>query len=639
MWKCLCGMKNIQAYGPGVGLEFAGDEDDDQDVEESLRASRPHLAPDFLCFSAALDQPLRGVPIKEGQLWYITSEQHMEQVQFALFINGFGFVSGEREINVAFSPFCVVRNCKVSDPNTSGGNQLLSQLRVFKISLFSHGVNYYFATGDEDSRNDWVSHISHVLRTITQSLFPRFRLRCEPIEKKASTTTRLLAGYLVRDDGVSCQTPGPVGSRNTVSVIYCELHSHKDSHAVVRLYENEYCEVQLAELSLNENSLACEMPGLNCSCFCIEAQHFSSRTMSERKLWLRAISNVKVKLQNKAPPPDATQLQHFRYAIKEHINSIQASLEAPIAADPLLARLPRRWSPFQAGAPIHLPPSRGPLSPSSPQMRPQGGEQRDRPPNPMGDHSGASTPWTPGGDESVRGGGPPDPAKDLSTLTASEDTGDDRNKRHAVGVGQGALPVGVPPPSTTSLPSAASSPSSPPHSGSSRSQHCNGSATDQPVTEGSFSSRSSRRAPLMIGVRGGAFSPSTVADGGSNGEAAAAAAAAERASLTPVTERAVDTYLDIALERRGGVGLGSRKQFLPESVALSPRPLQGTPVSFPPSSRAKPAILSPRPPSAASSSGRSPSTRPAAQCADSPVKDNDQGGWAEEDRGNIEVSP
>merc|ERR1711879_236667 len=60
---------------------------------------------------------------------------------------------------------------------------------------------------------------------------------------------------------------------------------------------------------------------------------FSARTIAERKLWLRALSNIKVKLQHGAPEADEEALRHYRVAILEHArttgcNDSQAVMDA-----------------------------------------------------------------------------------------------------------------------------------------------------------------------------------------------------------------------------------------------------------------------------------------------------------------------
>ncbi|CAK0904001.1 unnamed protein product, partial [Prorocentrum cordatum] len=263
-----------------------------------------------LRYSISADQTLRGTPIREGELWYLSAEERVEQVTFSLHVNGFAFVHGSHETHVSLSPFCLVRNCKFQS-NYSNSN--LMDMKIFKVSLFAQGVCHYLGvraeaeSEAEEERSQWVLDISRVMRLVTQSVFPPFRISCEPLSAVVSTKRRLMAGYLIhRDD------------ERVASVLYVELHPQDEDQAKLVLYENELCQVPVTDIYLTEQSLCCEKVGINCSCFCVEDDHqFSTRTLAERKLWLRAISNVKVKLQNKAPSPNEEERQHYREAIKD----------------------------------------------------------------------------------------------------------------------------------------------------------------------------------------------------------------------------------------------------------------------------------------------------------------------------------
>jgi len=132
-----------------------------------------------------------------------------------------------------------------------------------------------------------------------------------------------MAGYVVHHDDVS-----------TASVVYCELHAHEGDMARVALYENDFCQVPVGEICIHENAMCSEKIGINCSCYSVEDHQFSTRTLAERKLWLRAISNVRVKLQNRAPNPSQEELDGFRMAIKDHILTIKPALDGPGFEDP-----------------------------------------------------------------------------------------------------------------------------------------------------------------------------------------------------------------------------------------------------------------------------------------------------------------
>lgn len=148
-----------------------------------------------------------------------------------------------------------------------------------------------------------------------------------------------MAGYVLYHDAATVAT-----------VLYCELHPHCDvkDHAKLAFYENELCQRLVMEIRVTVGTICCEKVGVNCSCFCIDGHQFSTRTCAERKLWLRAISNIKVKLQNRAPTPTGEDIRHYRSAIEEHIDSIRTSLEGLGPIDALLQRLPRR-PPEQRG--------------------------------------------------------------------------------------------------------------------------------------------------------------------------------------------------------------------------------------------------------------------------------------------------
>merc|ERR1712136_358919 len=66
-----------------------------------------------------------------------------------------------------------------------------------------------------------------------------------------------------------------------------------------------------------------EVVGVDCSCFSINGKHFSARTCAEKMLWLRAISNIKVKLEHQRENPTPTEIMHYREAILESARSLE----------------------------------------------------------------------------------------------------------------------------------------------------------------------------------------------------------------------------------------------------------------------------------------------------------------------------
>jgi len=290
-----------------------------------------------LSYSSSQDQPMRGVPIREGGLWLLSVENEIEMASASLYINGLSFVHRGMEHSFALSPFALVRTCKFQAMTSEGVD--LSVFRCFKLSLYLQGLCFYFGVREsdeasEDVRSRWVMDISRAIQVVSQSLLPATHIQCEPLDAVSSTRTRLMAGYLLHNDNAW-----------TVSAVYCELHPQGGDHASLIMYENETCRDVLMIIHLSEQTQFSEKAGVSCSCFSVADHDFSARSTAERKLWLRAIANVRVKLMNRAPSPSAEELQTYRLAIQECIRSGKAALQhiqAP--TDPLLLRLPLRLS-------------------------------------------------------------------------------------------------------------------------------------------------------------------------------------------------------------------------------------------------------------------------------------------------------
>eukprot|EP00397_Hematodinium_sp_SG-2012_P062428 GEMP01084322.1.p1 GENE.GEMP01084322.1~~GEMP01084322.1.p1 ORF type:complete len:151 (+),score=21.63 GEMP01084322.1:154-606(+) len=80
-------------------------------------------------YSISSNQPLRGVPIREGHLWYVAAEDKVDMVFFSLYINGFAFLKSTdgQEMAVSLNPFALVRNCKFQSQVG-----LLREFKIFK---------------------------------------------------------------------------------------------------------------------------------------------------------------------------------------------------------------------------------------------------------------------------------------------------------------------------------------------------------------------------------------------------------------------------------------------------------------------------------------------------------------------------
>lgn len=300
------------------------------DDEEILRMPLMERGPAI--YSSAPDQPLLGVPIREGTLWHLALNEGFEQVTFGLYVNGFVFgTPGGQEQSISLSPFSLVRNCRFQ----SG---LCANLKTFRVSLLDQSPCCYFAVRSlcereaERERSEWVLGISHAIFLIIDSLLPAYTVTCDPLPGAPQTLRRLLAGYLIHRD-----------TARSVSVVFCELQAHSGSSARLAIYEDATCSTELVHLDITEASSCMDVSGINCSFFIIDGHHFASQTPSERKLWLRALSNVKIKVGNLAPEPTPMELEAYRSSIREHICALENAPEARIAAgDPLLTPRPDR---------------------------------------------------------------------------------------------------------------------------------------------------------------------------------------------------------------------------------------------------------------------------------------------------------
>jgi len=294
----------------------------------------------LISYSADVDMPLLEPPVRDGEVWHLRPEEGntFQRARLLLHANGFavrypsssGAASSEvSALAVSWSPFSLVQACRLHSVQADAQQPWL---RLFKVSVFHHGVTHFFATqgaaADLD-RARWVADVSRALRLLTQSLFPPFSLRAEPLPGAGWTAMRLLAGYLLL-----CDDRG-------VSLVYCELHAHWDGAAAFAAYEDEYCDVQVVRLSVDKDTCVSERVGIDCSCFSLGGHHFNTRSCAEKMLWLRAISNVKVKLRHRATNPTPTDLKHYRAAVLEYAASLPNNTKASSAV-PSKPLLPHR---------------------------------------------------------------------------------------------------------------------------------------------------------------------------------------------------------------------------------------------------------------------------------------------------------
>mmetsp|Transcript_81852 Transcript_81852/g.128914 ORF Transcript_81852/g.128914 Transcript_81852/m.128914 type:complete len:495 (+) Transcript_81852:112-1596(+) len=296
------------------------------------RRLRPRPERGILAYIAELHRPLIGPPLRSGEVWHLHHEEakSLEPAILTLYANGYEVrpdKSSEDILTVSWSPFSLVQACRLHSVQADAA---LPWLRLFKISVFHHGTAHFFAARGEDEsgsmRARWVADVARAMRSLTESLFPLYRIRADPVSGAAWTSTRLLAGYMLMCDN------------QDVALVYCELHTHWDFSAAFAVYEDECCETRVMHVNMGVHTCISERVGIDCSCFSIDGHHFSARSSAEKAFWLRAISNVKVKLRHRADNPSPQELSHYRSSVSESARALRNPSVSGLPAKPVLQR-------------------------------------------------------------------------------------------------------------------------------------------------------------------------------------------------------------------------------------------------------------------------------------------------------------
>jgi len=265
-----------------------------------------------------------------GRIGLVSAVFRIEPVTLLLYVNGFSLThDGGQTVQITLNPFSLIRNCNLAGEEPTDYKFFKVSVRQDKFYYF--GVQSTDVQDREEQRAKWVTHFANIVRVITQSLFPPFQVKVDPLPTEPSTWTRLMAGYLVHFD-----------EDEVVSVPYCELHAQNDDTAKLVLHENELCKMRVMGIYISSSSRCILKEGIRSSCFTLDDHCFSARTIWERKLWIRAISNLRVKLQHVAPNPTEVDLANYRAAIKEHIHTITGASEEHEQREALLQRSPEK---------------------------------------------------------------------------------------------------------------------------------------------------------------------------------------------------------------------------------------------------------------------------------------------------------
>jgi len=322
--------------------------------------------------------------------------ESIHEMSFVVHARGFtltptkGGGSQPQHIVRLWSPFTLVEKCQVK------ALQQAEHWAVFKLTVFRQqgtDLSFYLASSGPDAdrqRASWLAAVVDALANVTASLIPDHELRVQPVLGKARTYRRIIAGYLLY-----CECA------DKATVFYCELHAQMAGVAELVFYSDDYCEEELFNIVFQDTAAVSTRKGAYCTVFGLDMHRFCARNREEKDLWLRAVSNIKVKLMFGAPDPTAGELAIFRAAVHERLEALP---------------LPRRElpgpSPDECGAAAvfgSLPlldeePRRPPLGPSGdPEDPPEPAEEDAPAPRERGLQV---PPWVPGSEEWPSAGGP-----------------------------------------------------------------------------------------------------------------------------------------------------------------------------------------------------------------------------------------
>jgi len=215
------------------------------------------------------------------------------------------------------SPFTSVTKCDVADLGLCGTLQPDAAFKLTTVKIrpgCQDSVVHCFAAVGQSASEDcdqWMRKFGDAVKNVTRSLFPRGQVMVQPLAEAPCTQRRLLAGYLLQCD-----------SGDTVSVPYVELQGNLRSKALFVAYSNSRCHKELWRCELSEHLKVFVWEGLG-RMFKVDERFFCARTEDEKMLWVRALSNMKVKLLVNAPEPTSRQFESFRKAVQERVKQMR----------------------------------------------------------------------------------------------------------------------------------------------------------------------------------------------------------------------------------------------------------------------------------------------------------------------------
>lgn len=285
-------------------------------------------------YSTAGPQPLLGEVLRKAPVWMLVESQAggeaVEHGDLQLYANGLRFQREESSwgqenptLDVLLVPFSFVRPVAMQSAALMESMSPVPFSKILSVTLYLEGRTHFFCFGGWEEHEaqgccmQWVNDISRGIRWVTESLFINGSCFQTASPTAEDDSNRLMAGYLLHSD------PG-----EKVRMLYVELQPPREGKARVTLYDDFACSGEIdKEAVIDARTPSYEKVGAECSCFCVGSLQLSARTVFERQLWLRAVQNLKVKLQSRGPDPRAEELNSWREAINEHIRENAGKLK------------------------------------------------------------------------------------------------------------------------------------------------------------------------------------------------------------------------------------------------------------------------------------------------------------------------
>lgn len=363
-----------------VVSDFVGGKSSDLITEALIsEADMPHLFPSgprahsTRTYGLAKATPLHGERKMRGRILVLQRQsqtpdgkplgEEVIEATVSIYTNGFSITSAARsgaskipeavpeaeEQCFTWSPFSAVERHNNQAMSVKFAQRGLS---VFKLTILRRrGIerSFCFATMGPDSskeRNRWMEAMASSIGAVTASLFPPHGITAKPVPGVHSTSTRILAGYLLH-----------MMQDDVVSVIYCELHTYLCGESRLSVYKGEWCDWEMMSIRFTQDAVVTSRKGVRCTVFSVDRSTFAARSPEERELWLRALGNVKVKLMFDAPDPTGEDLEVIRKSVQDQIVSMEDrhfhkqsdAMDEARKTRPLLPELPRGPLPVAPG--------------------------------------------------------------------------------------------------------------------------------------------------------------------------------------------------------------------------------------------------------------------------------------------------